>query len=108
MAGEFGGNNVSIEAERGQLIAGRKVSTGANQWQRLATEVTGIEGVVVKALATNTGEVNVNGAGGVAEGYPLAAGDTVSIGINDLSKVYVFIAVSGEGVAYLAITDTKD
>jgi hypothetical protein len=87
----------------GQLLAGQVASTGINQWARFATDETPIEGVVVKALAANTGTVYVTGPGGVAAGFPLAAGESVSMAIDDLAKVYLFFAALGDGAAYLAI-----
>ncbi len=110
MPGEFGTETVraNIEPEKGQLIAGQVVSTGPNQWVALSAADRPIEGVVVKALAANAGTVYITGEGGAAAGFPLAAGETVSIGIDDLSKIAVFVGTTGDGVAYLAITDTGD
>lgn len=68
-----------------------------------------IEGVVVKAAAANTGTVYILEAGGeIANGYPLAAGQTLAIHINQLSKVHICIAVSGEKANYVAIAESTE
>ena len=87
----------------GELYAGQVEADGPNQWLSMASASTPIEGVVVKALADNSGTVYVQGRGGSSVGYPLAAGETVSIAIDDLIKVAVWAPTSGDGVAWLAI-----
>ena len=66
-------------------------------------------GVTVKALSANTGLIfvgkstveNVSGAIGV-RGIELNAKESVFIEIDDINKVYVDAAVSGEGVGWVA------
>lgn len=92
----------------GKIIAGQVNANGDNQWKAFASTATYIEGVAVKALAANTGTIYVTGAGGSSSGFPLAKGETVSIAIDDLAKVQVFIASNGDGAAYLAIEAARD
>lgn len=112
--GEFGTEQVraNIEPEKGNLLAGQTAVTGNNEWTRFTDTATPIEGVVVKALAGNGGVVQVAGPAGAPGipplAFPLAAGETVSISIDDLSKVYLFIAAAGDLVAYLAMSHTGD
>lgn len=63
-----------------------------------------ISSVTIKALSANTGIIYV-GAGGVssANGFQLAAGDTVSIDISNLATVWIDSSVNGEGITYLAV-----
>lgn len=61
--------------------------------------------VLVTALRTNTDQVNVGGATvaaalGSSTGQPLAPGDSVSVPVNNLNKVFVDARVGGEGVSY--------
>ncbi len=92
----------------GQLISDTVVSTGANQWVPLVAASRGVEGVVLKALAANTGTVYVTGTEANTDGFPLAAGETVSIATDDLVKVKVYVSTSGDGVAWLAIEQARD
>ena len=59
---------------------------------------TEISGVLVQALSTNTGSVFVGSS--TSQNIELEAGDAEFVGVNNLSKVYVRVAVNGEGVAY--------
>lgn len=63
-----------------------------------------ISSVTIKALSANTGVIYV-GAGGVssANGFQLAAGDTLSIDISNLATVWIDSSINGEGVTYLAV-----
>lgn len=61
-------------------------------------------GVIVKALPTNTGTVYVGDSAGVttATGFPLEAGETVSIPVDDADKVWVATDTDNQGVAWIA------
>lgn len=63
-----------------------------------------IRAINVKARSVNTGLIYV-GINGVSssDGYELAAGESVTIELDDSSKVYVDSAVNGEGVTWIAI-----
>lgn len=92
----------------GILLSDTLVTGGVNQWLNLIAASRQIEGVVVKALAANAGNVYVTGSEGNQDGFPLDAGETVSIGIDDLFKVKVWVPTSGDGVAWLAIERARD
>jgi hypothetical protein len=63
---------------------------------------TTIQGVVVRALDTNTGNIYVgSSAVDSTNGYVLGAGEAVGLAIDDLAKVYIDSSVNGEGVTYL-------
>jgi hypothetical protein len=91
----------------GQLISDTVASDGPNQWLPLSATSRRIEGVVVKALAANTGTVYITGAEGNQDGFPLAKGETVSVATDDLTKVKVWAPTSGDGVAFLAIEQAR-
>lgn len=61
--------------------------------------------VTVSALLSNTDQVNVGGSGALATsggstGTPLSAGSSVTIPVDNVSKVFVDARVAGEGVSY--------
>lgn len=63
-----------------------------------------ITSVTVKALAANTGTIYVGNVGvSSANGFQLAAKESVSLDITDLATLYIDSSVSGEGVTYAAI-----
>lgn len=90
----------------GKLISDTVLTDGDNQWLTLSRPRQ-VEGVVVKALAANMGTVYVTGDEGNVDGFPLAAGETVSIATDDLTKVAVWVPTSGDGVAFLAIEQAR-
>jgi hypothetical protein len=66
---------------------------------------TAITKVDVTALSTNTmtlvvGDATVDATPATRTGTPLDAGDTVTIEIDDLAKVYVDVLFAGEGVSF--------
>lgn len=68
-----------------------------------ATSVELTSGVTVTALSGNGGLAYVGNASvDSSNGNEIAAGSHVFIEIDDLSKVYVDVAVNGEGVSYVA------
>jgi hypothetical protein len=63
------------------------------------------KGVSIKALSTNTGMIYLGPDGvAAATGYQLAAGESIDIAIDNLNRIYLDAAVTGEGVTYLAVT----
>jgi hypothetical protein len=67
-----------------------------------STTVTKVD---VTALSTNTmtlvvGDATVDATPATRTGTPLDAGDTVTIEIDDLAKVYVDVLFAGEGVSF--------
>lgn len=92
----------------GILISDRVVAAGANSWINLVPASRQIESVIVKALATNTGMVWVTGNEANTDGFELDAGESVSIGIDDLFKVKVYVATASDGMTWLAIERARD
>lgn len=83
---------------------GRKVVTTAGTAVTLAAS-TVIKEVTITAEISNTSTVVVGGSGVIAslatrQGTPLEAGDSATISIDDLSKVYIDALVNGEGVTF--------
>lgn len=79
------------------------VTTAGTRVQLTATS-TPILSVVIKAKTANTGTIYVgNSAVSSSNGFVLLAGDTVSIEIDDLSKIYLDASVNGEGITYLYV-----
>jgi hypothetical protein len=63
------------------------------------------KGVSIKALSTNTGMIYLGPDGvAAATGYQLAAGESIDIVIDNLNRIYIDAAVTGEGVTYLCVT----
>ncbi len=61
--------------------------------------------ISIKALSTNTDLVYVGDSTvSAADGYELAAGESIDLELEDTSVLYVDAAVSGEGVSYLLTT----
>lgn len=88
----------------GILHNGAKTVAVAGTAEALAGNIELNASVVqLQALATNTGNVFVGNSNvDNTNGYILAAGETVMVPINNLNKVYIDVAVAGEGVRYLA------
>ena len=81
---------------------GQKTVTTAGTAEALASS-TAVKSVVIKALYSNTGKVYVGDSSvGSGNGFELEPGDAVGIEIDDLSKIYIDVEVSGEGVSYIA------
>ena len=66
---------------------------------------TAIKSVTVRAKSVNTGLIYV-GSSIVASsnGFQLSSGETVSIDIDNLSKVYIDSAVNEEGVSFIYLS----
>lgn len=83
------------------LLHGKKTVTVAGTEEALAA-ATPCRRVRVKALFANSGNVYVGDSTvGSADGYVLRANEEVEVFVDDLSKVYIDVDVSGEGVTYL-------
>jgi hypothetical protein len=73
--------------------AGTRVALGAS---------TVIKSVIVRAKLANTGIIYVGDSTVTSlNGFQLDRGATVTINIDNLSKVFIDSSVSGEGVSYL-------
>jgi hypothetical protein len=106
---KFGREMVSAisDPHPGMIISDTKRADGPNQWVSLAAESRAIEGVVIKASADNTGTIYVTGAEGNIDGFPLAAGETLSIMTDDLTKVAVWIPTTADGFSWIAIEQAR-
>lgn len=84
------------------VYSGQKTVATAGTAEALAASTT-VKSVVIKALYSNTGTVYVGDSSvSSTTGIELAAGDSVALEIDDLSKIYLDVSVSGEGVSYIA------
>jgi hypothetical protein len=85
------------------LVAGRKTITTAGTAEQLGSGAL-LVGVVIQALKTNTGSVYV-GTSTVDKDtnkqYELEPGESISISIDNLNKIYLDVDVSGEGVQFI-------
>lgn len=80
---------------------GKQTVTTAGTRVQLAS-TTSTKTITIRALKTNTdlifvGNVTVSSA----NGFQLSPSETVSIDLDNLSKVYLDSAVNGEGVTYI-------
>lgn len=82
---------------------GKTTVTSPGSSVQLASS-TSTSSITIKALATNTGTIYVGSSSvSSANGFQLAAGDTLSLDLNNLNKVYLDASVGGEGVTYVYI-----
>jgi hypothetical protein len=83
-------------------VYGRKAIAVTNTAVALAASSTPVKnGVLIRALAANTGKLYVGDASvTTGNGHELAAGETTSIAISDVSAVYIN-GTSGDSVSFL-------
>lgn len=75
--------------------AGTRVALAASQ---------AISSVTVKAKAANTGSIYVGDSTvSSSNGFVLAAGEAISMDIDNLADIYLDSSVNGEGVTYVAV-----
>lgn len=80
----------------------KTVTTSGTRVQLTATPTT-ISSVVIKGLAANTGKIYVGDVTvTTSNGFELAAGATISIAVNDLSKVYIDASANSQSISFLA------
>jgi hypothetical protein len=109
----FDSNTNSIKTELGSsptaISDGLKLVTTAATRETLVASTTACKAVAIQAKYSNTGQVAVGGStvvaasGATRRGVILYPGDTVTLPIDDLVKVYLDVTVSGEGVNYTAV-----
>jgi len=80
------------------LRAGEKVVASAGTPEALGSALV-FNSILVQAKSSNTGKVYVGNS--TTQNVELEAGDVVIVVIDNLSKVYVKVAVNGEGVNYV-------
>jgi hypothetical protein len=86
------------------LTDGRKTSTTPGTAVAIRAALV-CKWVTVTALVTNTQQVNVGGSGvlgtlGASTGTPLLPGGSISLPVDNASKVFIDPRVSGEGVSF--------
>lgn len=87
------------------IEVGRKTVAAAATAEALVASPTACAWVIITAETDNTNPVtwggeNVVGALATREGTPLSAGDSAVIPVDDVSKVYIDVVTSGEGVTF--------
>jgi hypothetical protein len=71
---------------------------------RVQLDNVACKAVSIKAHAANTGIIYLgNVAVAAANGFRLAAGESVDIAIDNVNRLYIDASVNGEGVSYLAV-----
>jgi uncharacterized protein YabE (DUF348 family) len=88
---------------------GRRVVATAGSRLALIAAYTPAKLVIITAETDNTGVIVVGGTTVVAtvltrQGIPLLAGDSVTLEVDDLIKVYLDSTVTGDGVTYVYFT----
>ena len=91
------------------ITSGRKVVTTAGTRETLVASTTAAKLVIITAETDNTGVMAVGAVTVVAAvltrvGTPLLAGDSITLPVDDLVKVYLDSTVSGDGVTYVALS----
>lgn len=82
--------------------SGQETVAVAGTCVQLSEESLSILSVTVKALATNGGNIYVGDETvDATSGFVLAAGESVSMDVDDLSDVYIDADVNGEGVSFI-------
>jgi hypothetical protein len=105
-----GAGPLGSPAEAGTALAdGRKVVAAAGTREALVPAPTPARYVTLTALRGNAGDVVVGGNTVVAalagrRGVPLAAGDSETLPVNDLAKVFLDAEVNGDGVSFVYVT----
>lgn len=91
----------------GNLLDGRRVVPSSGTPVQLSTETAETTTVVIYAETDNSGYIVVGDTTVVAatatrRGIPLAAGDSITMNINQLHYVWLDTTASGDGVTFLA------
>jgi hypothetical protein len=89
-------------AARSPSIGQVTLASGASTQMPTVRGATG--GVAIKAFATNAGVLYISDTTPVTpgNGWPLAAGESIVLGIVQLSKLY-YIGTSGDKFAYASV-----
>lgn len=102
---ETAGGQVVDQAERldtDTIKSVRKTVTTSGTAEALSDTEDVWEGVVIKALDDNQGNVYLGGSDvDSTNGFPLSAGQALPFDFDDLSQVYIDVDNDGEGVAIL-------
>jgi hypothetical protein len=84
---------------------GRKTVTSPGTAEKLVATATPCVAVTITALRGNTGviqvgDASVKAAAGTQQGTPLQYLDSITLEIDDVSKIYIDATVANEGVAF--------
>jgi len=103
----MGGVQITDDCRNAFRTGGSTVGAAAAQLSATSVPCTG--GVQIRAADANSGQVFVGTTAGVTAdqtatgGYPLDAGESVFVPINDLAKVWLIATAAGQGYNFLAI-----
>lgn len=85
------------------ILSGKTTVTTAGTRVQLASNAC--KSIVIKALAANTGIIYIgNVTVAAANGYELAAGDSISCDCSNLDLIYIDSSVNGEGVSWFLVS----
>jgi hypothetical protein len=95
------GTVATSEVAPTSITHGKQAVTTAGVRVQLGTNTC--KAICVKALAANTGSIYVGGSTvSSANGFALAAGDSISLDISNTNVIYLDSSVNGEGVTWIA------
>jgi len=88
-----------------RIYDGRKVVAAVGTAECLVSESTPCRVVIITAETNNTGVIVVGGSTVVStlasrRGTPLLTGESITIDISNLNKIYLDTTVNGDGVTY--------
>lgn len=88
------------------MDSGRAIVTTAGTAVQISTSATACQKIIITAETDNTGTIVVGGPSVVAsqstrQGVPLAPGNSVTLLVNSLDKVWLDSTVNGDGVTYV-------
>lgn len=97
-----------LDNPAGSLRDGRKTVATGGTAERLSSTATRCRSLIITAETDNTGVIVLGGSTVVASlatrrGTPLAAGESISLDVSDLSVVWLDTTVNGDGVTYTAL-----
>lgn len=95
-----------LDNPAGGVGTGRKVVTTAATAEQITSTPTATISVAIQAETNNSAEVAIGDSNVVAvddseRGFLLAAGESITLAIGDLSLLWVDAKTSGDGVTYL-------
>ncbi len=90
------------------LSGGREVVVTAGVPVQLSSTSIPCSGVIIQSLRSNSGNISVggsdvSGALGSENGVELVIGQTVTLPVNDLSRIWIDADSSGDGAQFLIL-----
>lgn len=96
---------ISVNLNPATIVGNGKTTVATAGVATQLASSTSIVSVTIRALASNTNKIYVGSASvSSTNGFQLSPQETVSLDINNLSKVYIDADVSGEGVTYIYLS----